>query len=136
MSLEKASTRREALRKMVLISAGAFVGVLGAYGTLYFLRNTDAEEQRPKKNAVEGSSLLSVEVVYAGMSSDLGLTEEEVQLPGPASLSDLVAYVCQRHPLLETMPFMQILLNGVAPGGNPALQSGDEVAFVTSFAGG
>ena len=53
-----------------------------------------------------------------------------------ATLSDLVTEVCKRHPVIETMPSMQVILNGVAPGGNPLLTNGDQVVFLSTFTGG
>lgn len=140
MSLDDKSTRREALRRVVLIAGGASVGMLGASGLVIFLSRSLVTPQAPKATTavqtVDKTSPLSIKVVYAGMANTIGISEETVQVPPSTTLSDLISDVCEKHPVLQSMPSMQILLNGTAPGGDPTLSSGDEVVFLATWAGG
>lgn len=136
-------TRRKALG-MMLIAASASVGFLGTSGLLIFLRNDrpsrskdvtlpDANTQQPP---VASETMLSITVSYVGMTSLVGTTKQNIEIPAPAHLSDVISELCKEHPILQTMTSMQILLNGVAPEGNPMLRNGDQVALLAVMVGG
>ncbi len=130
-------TRREALGKMVIITAGASVALLGTKGLLIFLsQNHQPQSGTDKSPPLSAQLFLNVEVYYLGMAGVIGSSMENMQISAPSSLSQLITEVCQEHPALETMHSMQILLNGTPPQGNPMLKNGDTVAFLGSMTGG
>jgi molybdopterin converting factor small subunit len=136
-------TRREALGKMLLITAGASAGLLGASGLLVFLSQghqaQSSANKRPSPSAQPASHaqlFLNIKVYYVGMANLIGTSMENLQISAPASLSELIAKVCQEHPAFQTMSSMQILLNGMAAQGNPILKNGDTVAIMTTMVGG
>lgn len=80
---------------------------------------------------------ISVQVQYAGMTSVIDTTSETLKLKSPAALSDLENLLWQLHPALQTLQWFQVLLNGAAaPAGNPGLNEGDVVVFLTRMGGG
>lgn len=120
MSSEENPPRRQALQKLILVSIGAIAVLLGVGGYEYSTR----------------PSYISIQVQYAGMSTYIPITAETLKVKSPAKLSNLEAIAWRLHPALQTMPAMQVLLNGTAADGNPELKEGDLVVFLSLMAGG
>lgn len=142
LSLSK-PTRREALGRILLTVTGASVGLLGAGGLLVFLSKNHQPQSGTNKSpttSVQPSSpaqlFINIQIYYVGMTSLTGTSMENMQISAPASLSDLITEICQEHPAFQTMTSTQVLLNGTAPQGNPMLEAGDVVAFLTTMVGG
>jgi molybdopterin converting factor small subunit len=88
---------------------------------------------------LERPALVTVKVIYFQMQQFVNLTDEYFQLPSPASLSNLLSAVTQRHPSLspQMMAMMLILVNNApAAGPDPTLNDGDVVDLVPLVAGG
>jgi len=84
-------------------------------------------------------ALVTVKVIYFQMSQFVNITEEYFDLPIPASLSNLLSIITQRHSSLspQMMATMLILVNDApATGLNPTLNDGDVVDLVPLAAGG
>jgi len=79
---------------------------------------------------------VNVQVQYAGMTSVIDTTSETMQLNSPSTLADLENILWQLHPALQSMQWIQVLLNGTAAAGNPDLNDGDVVVFLTRMGGG
>lgn len=88
---------------------------------------------------LERPALLTVKVIYFQMQQFVNIGDEYFQLPSPASLSNLLNAVTQRHSSLspQMMATMLILVNNVpARGINPTLNDGDVVDLIPVVAGG
>jgi len=88
---------------------------------------------------LERPALVTVKVVYFQMQQFVNITDEYFQLPSPASLSNLLDAVTQRHSSLsaQMMATMMILVNNVpATGQDPNLNDGDVVDLIPLVAGG
>lgn len=84
-------------------------------------------------------ALVTVKVVYFQMQQFVSINDEYFDLPSPASLSDLLNAVTQRHASLspEMMAIMLILVNNApAAGQDPTLNDGDVVDLIPLVAGG
>ena len=82
---------------------------------------------------------VSVKVIYFQMQQYVNLTAENFDLPGPASIRDLIGIIAQRHSSLtpQMMGSMLILVNDAPVSGlDSALNDGDVVDFVPLVAGG
>lgn len=115
--------RRNFLRLMI--------GSVIAGGAALTMINLSSILQRP--------ALVTVKVIYFQMNQFVSVDDEYFDLPSPASLSDLLDAVTQRHPSLsaEMMATMLILVNNApAAGLDPALNDGDVVDLVPTVAGG
>jgi molybdopterin converting factor small subunit len=79
-----------------------------------------------------------VRVIYIGMPLQAtGTSSENLMVPSGTLLNDLIAQIETAHPELLAMgPTMRVLLNGMAPYGNPAIRDGDELDFIPFSAGG
>jgi len=90
---------------------------------------------------LERPALVTVKVVYFQMQQFVNLTDEYFDLPSPASLSNLLNAVTQRHSSLspQMMATMLILVNNAPPaagGLDFTLNDGDVVDLVPLAAGG
>ena len=88
---------------------------------------------------LERPALVTVKVIYFQMQQFVSITDEYFQLPSPASLSNLLNAVTQRHPSLsaQMMATMMILVNNApATGIDPTLNDGDVVDLIPLVAGG
>ena len=88
---------------------------------------------------LERPALVTVKVIYFQMQQFVNMTDEYFQLPSPASLSNLLNAVTQRHPSLspQMMATMMILVNNApATGIDPTLNDGDVVDLIPLVAGG
>jgi molybdopterin converting factor small subunit len=117
--------RRSFLRWLIgsVIVGGA---ALTSVGLISFL-------QRP--------TILTVKVIYFQMQQFVNLNDEYFDLPSPASLSNLLNAVTQRHSSLsaEMMTMMLILVNNAPPvagGLDFALKDGDVVDLIPLVVGG
>ena len=84
-------------------------------------------------------ALVTVKVSYFQMTQFVSVDSEYFELPSPASLSNLLNAVTQRHSSLspQMMATMLILVNNAPPAGvDPALNDGDVVVLVPLVAGG
>ena len=146
--------RREAIKKILLLS----VGTVAAFGSAMelgpLLRShsqggeADKQEVLPTSGqslasgavstASSESALAQIKVIYMGMpKTATGTSSELVTLTAGSTFNDLLSFLMKRHPALAAMgPGMQVLLNGLAPYGNPVLQDGDEAYFLAMSAGG
>jgi len=82
---------------------------------------------------------VSVKVIYFQMQQYVNLSEENFDLPSPASIRDLLGIIAQRHSSLtpQMMGSMLILVNDAAINGlDSALNDGDVIDFVPLVAGG
>ncbi len=88
---------------------------------------------------LERPALVTIKVIYFQMQQFVNITDEYFQLPSPASLSNLLNAVTQKHSSLspQMMATMMILLNNApATGLDPALNDGDVVDLIPLVAGG
>ena len=82
-------------------------------------------------------SFLCVKVVYSQMSEYIATDSEYFVLRSPATVSDLVNNVADRHPSVKMMMAnMWILVNGTPAQLSEALKDGEEVDFIPLVAGG
>ena len=84
-------------------------------------------------------ALVTVKVIYFQMQQFVNITAEYFQLPSPASLSNLLNTITQKHTSLspQMMATMMILVNNApAIGLDPALNDGDVVDLIPLVAGG
>jgi len=82
---------------------------------------------------------VSVKVIYFQMQQYVNLSEENFDLPSPASIRDLLGIIAQRHSSLtpQMMGSMLILVNDAPVSGlDTALNDGDLIDFVPLAAGG
>ena len=88
---------------------------------------------------LERPALVTVKVIYFQMQQFVNITDEYFDLPSPASLSNLLNAVTQRHSSMspQMMATMLILVNNApATGLDPALNDGNVVDLVPLVAGG
>ena len=86
-------------------------------------------------------ALVRVKVIYSQMQQFVNIGDEYFQLPSPASLSNLLSTITQRHSSLspQMMAMMLILVNNAPPaagGLDFTLNDGDVVDFIPLVAGG
>lgn len=84
-------------------------------------------------------ALVTVKVVYFQMQQFVSVNDEYFDLPEPASLSNLLNTIAQRHSSLsaQMMVTMLILVNNVPVRGlDSALNDGDVINFIPLVAGG
>jgi len=86
-------------------------------------------------------AFVRVKVIYSQMQQFVNVTEEFFDLPSPASLSNLLSTITQRHSSLspQMMAMMLILVNNAPPaagGLDFTLNDGDVVDFIPLVAGG
>ena len=82
---------------------------------------------------------VSVKVNYFQMQQYVNLSEENFDLPNPASIRDLLSNIAHRHSSLspQMMGSMLILVNDAPITGlDSALNDGDIIDFVPLVAGG
>jgi molybdopterin synthase catalytic subunit len=81
---------------------------------------------------------MRVKVLFFGQLRELvGASEESVELPGGASVGDLIAHYQRRVPRLgEFRPSLAVAVNQEYADAGAALRSGDEVAFLPPVSGG
>ena len=82
---------------------------------------------------------VSVKVIYFQMQQYVNLSEENFDLPSPASIRDLLSIIAHRHSSLSTqmMGSMLILVNDAPVAGlDSALNDGDVIDLVPLVAGG
>ena len=79
-----------------------------------------------------------VKVLYFGQARDAsGTTGEEISLPAPASLHDLVRIAETRHRALTKLnKTTRMAVNAELARNDRGLDDGDEVAFLPPVAGG
>ena len=83
------------------------------------------------------SASINVTVLFVEMApSIIQPTSNTVAVQYPARFSDLEVVLWRTYPVLQTMPPMQVLINGVSLDGDPDLNDGDEVVFIPLMAGG
>ena len=83
------------------------------------------------------SASINVTVLFVDMApSIIQPTSNTVTVQYPARFSDLEVVLWRTYPVLQTMPAMQVLINGVSLDGDPDLNDGDEVVFIPLMAGG
>ena len=90
-------------------------------------------------SALQRPALVTVKVIYFQMQQFVNITDEYFDLPSPASLSNLLNAVTQRHSSLlpQMMATMLILVdNAPATGPDPTLNDGDVVDLIPLVAGG
>jgi len=88
---------------------------------------------------LERPALVTVKVIYFQMQQFVNMTDEYFQLPSPASLSNLLNAVTQRHPSLSPQmmaTMMKLVNNAPATGIDPTLNDGDVVDLIPLVAGG
>lgn len=90
----------------------------------------------PEAKSRRSRGYVNVQVQYAGMSSVIDTASETMQLNSPSTLADLENILWQLHPALQSMQWFQVLINGTAAAGNPNLNDGDVVVFLTRMGGG
>jgi molybdopterin converting factor small subunit len=82
---------------------------------------------------------VSVKVIYFQMQQYVNLSDENYDLPSPASIRDLLSIIAQRHSSLspQMMGSMLILVNDAPVSGlDSALSDGDVIDFVPLVVGG
>lgn len=133
MSTVQKYTRRRILG-ILLGTAGLSIGALGSFEIVANALNK-SDENAPKTSS---PSHITVKVIYLGMPfGAVNVNSENVTMQPGSCLSELVAVLNEEHPALAKMgSTMQILLNGMAPYGNPILRDGDEIDFLPFSAGG
>jgi len=90
-------------------------------------------------SCLERPAIVTVKVIYFQMQQFVNVGDEYFQLLSPASLSNLLNAVTQRHSSLspQMMAMMLILVNNApATGLDPALNDGDVVNLIPLVAGG
>ena len=154
------STRREVIRNILLVFAGACFALLGA-SRLIASKSPDVSNADPlqtqsksqtnytrtgitstgtndSKSAVNSGAYYTIKVVYFGMSiQTIGIKQEYLVLPSPVFLYDILARIKQKHAALSAMiPSMQIIVDGIPAENNLQLQDNDEVDLIPIFSGG
>ena len=117
------TTRREALKKTLLISTASIITLLGASKIMSTL---------PKEH-------YTIKVAYFGFSTvqTTGVNEEYFTLPAPVSLQDVLSQIKEKHVVFTAMlPLMAINVNGITADGNPQLSNNSEIDFIPTLAGG
>ena len=154
-------TRREALRKMLLVSVGIGSTLVGASAIMEISSRvrsrSNSKQTQTKIQGVQSQTVSSpiitqsstsiapepsnytIKVAYFGFLTEqiTGTSEDYLTLPTPVHLQDVLTRIGQEHPVLTTMlPTMSVVVNGIAESGNPQLTNDTEVDLVPTFAGG
>jgi len=152
-------SRREALKRIFLVSAGASVVLLGASEILGHVSNAKSAPRVQSSEtstvnlgdssvstAATSSTILqtsastfsTIKAVYFGMSVQMtGTKEEYFSLNDPVFLQDLISQIKQKHAVFATMlPTIQVVVNGEPTQDNPQLSDKAEVEFIPVYAGG
>ena len=117
------TTRREALKKAMVISTASIITLLGASKII----NAFPKERYTIKVAYFG--FLTVQIT--------GVNEEYFTLPAPVSLKEIISQIKEKHAVFATMlPLMAISVNGITVVGNPQLSNNSEIDFIPTLAGG
>jgi len=164
LSNQNRVSRREALKAIVLVSAGATFAILGGSKILsnssnvkltpqeQNSRNASSNLEKASNSSIVSdsssipsgrtttseSTYINAKAVYFGMSEQMtGTKQERFRLQAPAHLQDLVSQIEQKHVVFATMlPTMQIVINGEPAQDNPQLPDNAEVDFIPVYAGG
>jgi MoaE-MoaD fusion protein len=85
-----------------------------------------------------GHAIMRVRVLFFGMLRDLsGKTEESLDLPDDASISDVLAhYAVQMPRIKESLPSVAVAVNQGYAGPSTKLKPNDEVALLPPVSGG
>jgi len=76
-------------------------------------------------------------LAFASASDVLGTGELELELPGPATVADLRAWLDARYPALAPLwPRLAVAVNGSIAGSDEPLSEGAEVALLPPVSGG
>jgi MoaE-MoaD fusion protein len=76
-------------------------------------------------------------LAFASASDALGTGELELELPGPARVADLRAWLDARYPALAPLwPRLAVAVNGSIAGSDEPLSEGAEVALLPPVSGG
>src|SRR5271157_2474324 len=121
------ATRREALKRILLISTAGCVASLG--GSEIIL--SSAAKAKPQN--------YTIKVGYFGFETiqTTGVNEEYLTLPAPVFLQDALRQIKDKHVVFATMlPIMAISIDGIPANGNPQLSNNSEIDFIPTFAGG
>lgn len=136
MSSEQKYTRRRVLTILLLGTAGLGLGAFGGFEILPVALNKKSDESALKTSP--SSPQITIKVLYLGMPyGAVNVNSENIAMRPGSYLSELIGLLDKEHPALAKMgSTMQVLLNGMAPDGNPILRDGDEVDFLPFTAGG
>ena len=155
MSNIAGATRRESLRKILLVSVGIGSALVGVFAMLE--PHNNSKQRQTEIQGVQSQTISSqivtqsstsiapepsnydIKVAYFGFLTEqiTGTSEEYLTLPTPVHLQDVLTQIGQEHPVLTAMlPTMSVVVNGIAESGNPQLTNDTEVDLVPTFAGG
>lgn len=143
---DEGRSRRQAIRWIVFGAIGLGIAALGSISLIESSGPAsdgagDAGEPEPQASPAGGAAgsgpPTTVKVLYFQMPQIVSDHQEYIVLQSPATFSDLLRAVTNRHPALAGMTqSMMILIDGnVAKAGTP-LKDGDEVDFIPAFPGG
>jgi len=157
-------TRRQTLKRFLLVSAGVCAAAVGASGILSCIgKKTSHDTSKISQTGIEAGQANDQVVVLANSSTSTdspsqespescsikvayfgfltvqvtGVSEEYLTLPAPVHLQDVLSQICTEHPVLTTMlVMMAITVNGITVSGNPELANETEVDLLPTYAGG
>jgi molybdopterin synthase sulfur carrier subunit len=80
---------------------------------------------------------MTVRLLYfASLGDRMGRREEEIELAGPVTLSELWQSLQDRNPALAGAPRPGFARNATWAAGGELVRDGDEIAFLPAVSGG
>jgi len=150
------ATRRDALKKILLVSVASCAALLGTFEIVGSSSKVKSQNDRVTEQTETSQSQTSVssnttsdpatapinytiKVAYFGFQTvqTTGTSEEYLTLPAPVFLQDVLEKIKEEHIVLAAMlPIMAVTINGVSAEGNPQLSNNSEVDIIPIYAGG